>query len=101
MMATDYDAPRTTPTDDDTHSIEAFKERAPQTGGVSADLDDGDTGTGFELDAPDLAEDTLDVVVLPVQKHEFTCTECFLVRPHTQHHHDTTRGPVCIDCATA
>ena len=93
-MAADYDAPRTTGTDDDTtESIEAFKERAPQTIGLAADLDDGDTA-GPDLDVVDLDTDTLDVVVLPVQEDEFTCTECFLVRPRTQYDHDGTHGPV-------
>lgn len=98
-MAADYDAPRTTATDDDTESIEAFKERAPQATGLSADLDDGDTAGGFELDAPDLTDATLDVVVLPIQDDEFTCTECFLVRPRTQHDHNSAHGPVCFECA--
>jgi hypothetical protein len=98
-MAADYDAPRKNDTDDDTQSIEAFKDNAPRTTGLAADLDDGDTGSGFDLDVPDLIDDTLDIIVVPIQKDEFTCTECFLVRPHTQLHHETTLGPVCIDCA--
>lgn len=98
-MPADYDAPRKNDTDDDTESIEAFKNGAPRTVGLAADLDDGDSAGGFDLDVPDLIDDTLNVVVIPVQEDEFTCVECFLVRPHTQLDHQTTLGPVCIDCA--
>jgi hypothetical protein len=95
-MAADYDAPRNAPESDDTLvSIEA---RAPRQTGLVADLDDGDSSDGFELDAADVDE-ALDVVVLPVQEHEFTCVECFLVRPRNQLDHETKLGPICIECA--
>lgn len=98
MMAADYDAPRTTTADDDSESIEAFAERAPQTAGLAADLDDGDASGRFELGVADVDE-ALDIVVIPVQDNEFTCTKCFLVRPRNQYDHDTALGPVCVDCA--
>jgi hypothetical protein len=96
-MAADYDAPRNAPESDDTMvSIEA---RAPRQTGLAADLDDGDASDGFELDAADVDE-ALDVVVLPIQDHEFTCVECFLVRPRLQLDHETKLGPICIECAS-
>ena len=98
-MAADYDAPRNAPDDDSNDSMQAFKERAPQKVGLSADLDDGDAAGGFELDSPDLTEATLDVIVLPVQENEFTCVECFLVRPRGQLDHKTKLGYVCMECA--
>jgi len=97
-MAADYDAPRNTTEDDGSESIQGFKERGGQKVGLVADLDDGDTSGGFELDAPDL-EATVDVVVLPIQENEFTCVECFLVRPRLQMDHQSKLGPVCIECA--
>ncbi|KQQ27540.1 MULTISPECIES: DUF4193 family protein [unclassified Frondihabitans] len=98
-MAADYDAPRNAPDDDGNDSMQAFKERAPQKVGLVADLDDGDASGGFQLDAADVDE-ALDVVVLPMQDYEFTCVECFLVRPRAQLDHETKLGPVCIECAS-
>lgn len=98
-MAADYDAPRNAPEGDSDETMQAFKERAPQSAGLVADLDDGDASGGFQLDAADVDE-ALDVVVLPMQENEFTCVECFLVRPRVQLDHETKLGPVCIECAS-
>ena len=98
-MAVDYDALRKTDTDDDIESMGALKERVPKAAGLAADLDDGDAAGGFELDSPEMAESSQDVVVLPVQANEFTCSECFLVRPVQQLDHPTSNGPVCFECA--
>lgn len=95
-MAADYDAPRNaTETDDNVVSIDA---RATIPTGLAADLDDGDSADGFELDAS-IVDELLDVVVLPMQVYEFTCVECFLVRPRIQLDHETKLGPVCVECA--
>jgi len=98
-MAADYDAPRHANEDDGKESIEAFKDQGTQKVGLVADLDDGDAAGGFELDAPDLLDDALDVVVVPIQEHEFTCVECFLVRPRFQLDHQSALGSVCFECA--
>lgn len=95
-MAADYDAPRNAPeTDGNVVSIDA---RSTTPTGLAADLDDGDSSDGFELDAS-IVDEALDVVVLPMQDNEFTCIECFLVRPRIQLDHETKRGPVCVECA--
>ncbi|ARC56984.1 hypothetical protein AS850_07840 [Frondihabitans sp. 762G35] len=95
-MAADYDAPRNAPDgDENTISIEA---RGTKATGLAADLDEGDSADGFELDAA-IIDDALDVVVLPMQENEFTCVECFLVRPRIQLDHESKLGPVCMECA--
>ncbi|RKR75683.1 DUF4193 family protein [Frondihabitans australicus] len=95
-MAADYDAPRNAPdTDDNTVSIDARSTRAT---GLAADLDEGDNADGFELDAS-IVDEALDVVVLPMQDHEFTCVECFLVRQRSLLDHETKLGPICMECA--
>lgn len=95
-MATDYDAPRKN--DDDTESIEAIKERIPDklSGAVDADEDHAD---GFAV--PDVVSEDLDVVVLPAQDDEFTCSECFIVK------HKSLLAPKpgkygkrCVECAS-
>lgn len=96
-MATDYDAPRKS-AEDDAESIEALKERVPESGAAQMDADDADN-PGFELAGADLSNVELDVVVLPQQEDEFTCTNCFLVRHHSQFNHDGEFGPVCAECA--
>lgn len=95
-MATDYDAPRKT--EEDSDSIEALKERVPETLAGSSDSDDADN-PGFELAGADLSDIELDVVVLPQQDDEFTCVECFLVRHRSQVDHESKLGPVCRECA--
>ncbi|WP_434811282.1 DUF4193 domain-containing protein [Microbacterium sp. bgisy189] len=96
-MATDYDAPRKT--EDDSESIEALKERVPDTRSGAVDVEDADNPSGFELPGADLSDMDLDVVVLPAQDDEFTCVECFLVKHRTQIDHETSIGAICTECA--
>ena len=91
-MATDYDAQRKT--DDDTESIEAIKERIPSKASLSDD--DADNADSFTI--PDVVNEELEVVVLPQQENEFTCINCFLVKPRAQLGKKSRLGPVCIEC---
>ncbi len=94
-MATDYDAPRKS--DDDTESIEAIKERVPEKIAASPDIDDADHGEAF-LTVEAVPED-LDVVVIPEMDDEFTCSECFIVKHHSQLGQKKKGQPICIECA--
>lgn len=95
-MATDYDAPRKN--DDETaESIEALKERGPSKGTSSLDSEDADNPS-FDLGGSDLSDVELDVVVLPQQADEFTCTSCFLVRHRSQLSREADLGPICVEC---
>ncbi|MGO1545655.1 MAG: DUF4193 domain-containing protein [Gulosibacter sp.] len=97
-MATDYDAPRKT--EEDTDSIEALKERVPDSGSPNVDIDQGDGVHGFELDASDLSDVEIETVVIPRQDDEFTCMECFLIKNRSQLSAESTPGnPICNDCA--
>ena len=91
-MATDYDAQRKT--DDDTESIEAIKERIPSKPSLSDD--DADNADSFTI--PDVVNEELEVGVLPQQENEFTCINCFLVKPRAQLGKKSRLGPVCIEC---
>jgi len=91
-MATDYDAQRKT--DDDTESIEAIKEGIPSKPSLSDD--DADNADSFTI--PDVVNEELEVVVLPQQENEFTCINCFLVKPRAQLGKKSRLGPVCIEC---
>jgi hypothetical protein len=93
-MATDYDAQRKT--DDDTESIEAIKERIPSKPSLSDD--DADNADSFTI--PDVVNEELEVVVLPQQENEFTCINCFLVKPRAQLGKKSRLGPVCIECSS-
>lgn len=94
-MATDYDAPRKN--DDDTESIEVLKERVPETKTSSSDLDAEDHGELSSI--PEVTADE-EVIVVPKQEDEFTCSECFIVKHHSQKaKKDGQYGPVCVDCA--
>lgn len=95
-MATDYDAPRKN--DDDTESLEAIKDRIPEGTTASSDVDDADHSDSFAI--PEVANEELDVVVVPKQEDEFTCSECFIVKHHSQKaRKDGQYGPVCVDCS--
>ena len=95
-MATDYDAPRKN--DDDTESIEVLKERAPEAASASSDLDVEDHGDSFII--PEVTSEDTEVIVVPKQEDEFTCSECFIVKHHSQKaKKDGKYGPVCVDCA--
>ena len=91
-MATDYDAQRKT--DDDTESIEAIKERIPSKPSISDD--DADNADNFTI--PDVVNEELEVVVLPQQENEFTCINCFLVKPRAQLAKKSRSGPICLEC---
>lgn len=94
-MATDYDAPRKN--DDDTESIEAIKERIPDKASSATDVDE-DHGEGFAV--PDVISEDLDVMVLPPQDDEFTCSECFIVKHHSLLSAKKGKyGKVCMECA--
>lgn len=96
-MATDYDTPRTTETDDQQEqSLEALKARRAE---AAADLGDDADPFEAELDLPgaDLSAEELTVRVLPRQADEFTCTSCYLVHHRSQLADE--RRVVCSDCA--
>lgn len=95
-MATDYDAPRKN--DDENESIEAIKERIPDKLTGSVDIDESDSAEGFSI--PEVIAEDLDVVVLPPQEDEFTCTECFIVKHHSLLSTKKGKyGKVCLECA--
>lgn len=96
-MATDYDAPRKS--EDDSESIEALKERVPDKMSGTVGDEDADNPGGFELPGADLSDVELDVVVLPPQADEFTCTSCFLVKHRSQVSEEGPYGFICRDCA--
>ena len=90
-MATDYDAPRRTESDDVAEdSLDELKERR----------NDADTAESFELPGADLSGEELSVRVVPKQADEFTCSTCFLV--HHRHRYAGQRNgePICHDCAS-
>jgi hypothetical protein len=99
-MATDYDTPRVTESDDlAEESLDelAARRRTDVTTAV-IDVDDGDGADSFELPDADLSGEELTVRVLPKQADEFTCASCFLV----QHRHRLAMQKdgrlICADC---
>jgi hypothetical protein len=95
-MATDYDAPRKT--DDDSESIDAIKERVPDKLASALDVDEADSIDAFSVQ--EVVNEELDVVVLPPQDDEFTCSECFIVKHHTMLSSKKGKyGKLCLECA--
>ena len=69
---------------------EAFGEQHAARGGTRH-------GEGFAI--PDVVSEDLDVVVLPPQDDEFTCSECFIVKHHSLLSPKKGKyGKVCIEC---
>jgi len=99
-MATDYDAPRRTESDDVAEdSLEELKEHRNDAAASIIDVDEADTAESFELPGADLSGEELSVRVVPKQADEFTCSTCFLV--HHRHRYARERAglPICRDCA--
>lgn len=98
-MATDYDAPRRRAEDDiETDSLEGLK-AAEKAEPEVADTDDGEIVEPFDVPMIELSDEELSGQVLPRQRDEFTCSECFMVQ------HRSCLGAVkgeetlCRDCA--
>ncbi|MFC9766462.1 DUF4193 domain-containing protein [Rhodococcus jostii] len=78
-MATDYDAPRVTESDETDTSLEQLTASRKDTQSPVVDVEDTDTAESFELPGADLSGEEFTVRVIPKQSDEFTCTSCFLV----------------------
>ena len=99
-MATDYDAPRRTESDEVSEdSLEELKARRNEVQSAVVDIDETDTAESFELPGADLSGDELSVRVVPKQADEFTCSSCFLVHHRSRLASDANGQLVCMDCA--
>ncbi|AWK76391.1 dUTPase (plasmid) [Rhodococcus oxybenzonivorans] len=96
-MATDYDAPRVTESDEADTSLEQLTASRKDTQSPVVDVEDADTAESFELPGADLSGEELTVRVIPKQADEFTCTSCFLVH-HRSRIADAAQL-ICRDCA--
>ncbi|KIQ20710.1 dUTPase [Rhodococcus sp. Leaf7] len=99
-MATDYDAPRRTESDDVSEdSLEELKARRNEAQSAVVDIDETDTAESFELPGADLSGEELSVRVVPKQADEFTCSSCFLVHHRSRLATDNGGVLMCRDCA--
>ena len=99
-MATDYDAPRRTETDDVSEdSLEELKARRNEAQSAVVDVDESESAESFELPGADLSGEELSVRVVPKQADEFTCSVCFLVQHRSRLATDNGGRLVCVDCA--
>ena len=99
-MATDYDAPRKTETDDVAdESLEALAGRRNDAATAVLDVDDGEEAELFDLPGADLSGEELTVRVIPKQADEFTCSRCFLVQHRSRLATEKNGNPICTDCA--
>ena len=99
-MATDYDAPRKTESDDVAEeSLEAIAGRRNDAAIAVIDVDDGDELDAFELPGADLSGEELTVRVVPKQADEFTCSSCFLVHHRSRLASEKNGVMICTDCA--
>ena len=79
-MATDYDAPRRSESEEMTEdSLEELKARRNEAQSGVVDADESEIAENFELPGADLSGEEMTVKVLPKQADEFTCSSCFLV----------------------
>ena len=99
-MATDYDAPRRTDSDDVSEdSLEELKARRNEAQSAVVDVDESDTAESFELPGADLSGEELSVRVVPKQADEFTCSSCFLVHHRSRLASEEGGQMLCRDCA--
>lgn len=98
-MATDYDAPRRTETDDVAdESLEALAVKRNDAATAVLDVDDGDVIDSFDLPGADLSGEELSVRVVPKQADEFTCSSCFLVQHRNRLAMQRNGQMLCSDC---
>ena len=97
-MATDYDEPRLKDDDQDHQSLESLAAQRGTAQTAILELDESDTAEGIELPGADLSGEELTIHVVPVQKDEFTCSSCFLVRHRTQMAREAKGLVFCRDC---
>jgi hypothetical protein len=99
-MATDYDAPCVTESEDlaEESLDELAVRRRNDASTAVVDIDDIEGAAAFELPGADLSCEELTGRVLPTQVDEFTCASCFLV----QHRHRLAMQRngrlICADC---
>ena len=99
-MATDYDAPRRTETDDVSEdSLEELKQRRNEAQSAVVDVDESESAESFELPGADLSGEELSVRVIPKQADEFTCASCFLVHHRSRLAESNGTTYICRDCA--
>ena len=99
-MATDYDAPRRTETDEVSEdSLEELTARRNEAQSAVVDVDESESAENFELPGADLSGEELSVRVIPKQADEFTCSSCFLVHHRSQLAKKVSGKPVCKDCS--
>ena len=99
-MATDYDAPRKQDEEQSEESYEELNARRSDMQSGAVDEDENSAAESFELPGADLSNEELNVVVLPAQDDEFTCSQCFLVHHSSQLAYTDAAGqPVCTECA--
>ena len=102
-MATDYDAPRRTETDELAEdSLEELKARRNENQSGVVDVDTDAPDENYELPGADLSGlsgEELTVKVLPKQADEFTCSRCFLVHHRSRLAEEHSGQYVCRDCA--
>ena len=98
-MATDYDAPRRTETDDVSEdSLEELKARRNEAQSAVVDVDESESAESFELPGADLSGEELSVRVVPKQADEFTCSSCFLVQHRNRMALQKGDQQLCVDC---
>jgi Domain of unknown function (DUF4193) len=102
-MATDYDAPRRSETDELAEdSLEELKARRNENQSGVVDVDTDAPDENFELPGADLSGlsgEELTVKVLPKQADEFTCSKCFLVHHRSRLAEENKGQYICRDCA--
>lgn len=99
-MATDYDAPRTTPEDEPANeSLEAIQaQRSAVTQAPETDLEEADTAEVLDLPGADLSDEELLIQVVPEQGDEFICNSCFLIHHRSQIAREHNGAAYCSDC---
>lgn len=97
-MATDYDAPRKNEEENREDSLEELKGRRNDSQSAVVDEDEAEVADSYELPGADLSNEELQVMVLPAQSDEFTCSSCFLVRHRSQIAEERGGLYYCKDC---
>jgi hypothetical protein len=98
-MATDYDAPRRSESDDTgDNGVEDIAGQAGRVTTAVLDVDDGEIVDSIELPGADLSGEELTVRIIPKQANEFSCSSCNLVLLRSRLALQRDGKMICSDC---
>lgn len=85
--------------DEDREAVEKLSGSTNKNAAIDIDEDDIAIAEEYELPGAELTDEEVAVDIISLQKDEFICSKCFLVKHRSQLDHLENGLPVCKECA--